>query len=104
MFLFPSLTETFGSVTLEAMASGVPTVAFGYGAAREHLRDGEHGRLIAFGNTTEFVTAAVALGSDVHARRAMGVAARRAALVLRPERVAREFVSLLANLPAGARA
>jgi glycosyltransferase involved in cell wall biosynthesis len=102
MFLFPSLTETFGNVTLEAMASGVPTVAFGYGAAREHLRDGEHGRLVAFGNAAEFVAAAVALGSDGHARRAMGVAARRAALALRPERVARDFVGLLANLPAGA--
>ena len=47
LFVFPSLTETFGNVTLEAMASGVPTVAFDYGAAREHLRDGEHGAAIA---------------------------------------------------------
>jgi glycosyltransferase involved in cell wall biosynthesis len=38
LFLFPSLSETFGNVTLEAMASGVATVAYDYGAAREHLR------------------------------------------------------------------
>src|SRR5690606_35060800 len=41
LFLFPSRSETFGNVTLEALASGVPTVAFDYGAAREHLRDGD---------------------------------------------------------------
>ncbi|OHE80635.1 MAG: glycosyl transferase, partial [Lysobacterales bacterium GWF1_69_6] len=37
VFCFPSLSETFGNVTLEAMASGIATVAFDYGAAREHL-------------------------------------------------------------------
>src|SRR6202008_2430315 len=37
LFVFPSLTETFGNVTLEALASGVPTVAFDYGAARERV-------------------------------------------------------------------
>ncbi|MGO4780162.1 GNAT family N-acetyltransferase, partial [Lysobacter sp. 2RAB21] len=50
MFLFPSHSETFGNVTLEAMASGVPTVAFDYGAAHEHLRDGLHGAAIADGD------------------------------------------------------
>ncbi len=101
MFLFPSLTETFGNVTLEAMASGVPTVAFDYGAAREHLRDGEHGRLIPFGDARGFIDAAAALAVDAPARREMGVAARRAALVLRPEKVARDFVGMLADLPVG---
>ena len=40
MFLFPSLTETFGNVTLEAMASGLAVVAYDYAAAREHVRSG----------------------------------------------------------------
>jgi glycosyltransferase involved in cell wall biosynthesis len=102
LFLFPSLTETFGNVTLEAMASGVPTVAFSYGAAREHLRDGEHGHLISYGDAHGFIDAAIALAVDDSARTAMGAAARRAALTLRPERVAREFVGLLADLPVGA--
>src|SRR5690606_26563687 len=35
MFLFPSLTETFGNVTLEAMASGLCVVAYDYAAAAE---------------------------------------------------------------------
>src|SRR5690606_28840352 len=50
LFVFPSRSETFGNVTLEALASGVPTVAFDYGAAREHLRDGVHGAAIADGD------------------------------------------------------
>ena len=99
LFLFPSLTETFGNVTLEAMASGVPTVAFDYGAAREHLRDGEHGRLIPFGASRAFSDAAAALAADAPARRDMGIAARHAALALRPEKVARDFVGMLADLP-----
>ena len=104
LFLFPSLTETFGNVTIEAMAAGVPTVAFDYGAARAHMKDGVHGRLVACGDEPGFVSAAVQAATDDAARRAMGVAARRAALALKPERVTREFVGLLAGLSAGARA
>ena len=100
LFLFPSLTETFGNVTLEAMASGVPTVAFDYGAARAHLRDREHGRLVPKGDDAAFVQAAVDVAIDDVRRRAMGIAARRAVLSLSPVRVTREFVDVLATLPA----
>ncbi|TAK56337.1 MAG: glycosyltransferase family 1 protein [Gammaproteobacteria bacterium] len=100
LFLFPSLTETFGNVTLEAMASGVPTVAFDYGAAHEHLRDGFHGRILPRGDERGFINAAATLASDAPARRAMAAAARVAALRLRPEEVTRQFVGLLARVPA----
>lgn len=101
LFLFPSLTETFGNMTLEVMASGVPTIAFDYGAARAHLRDREHGRIVATGDDSGYVDAAVAVATDAGMRRAMGSAARRAALVLRPDRVARDFVGLLEGLTTG---
>jgi glycosyltransferase involved in cell wall biosynthesis len=100
LFLFPSLTETFGNVTLEAMASGVPTIAFDYGAARAHLGDHEHGRLARVGDEVGFIQAAVEVAGDAGRRRALGAAARQAALALRPEHVAREFVRVLATLPA----
>ncbi|KAF1688136.1 glycosyl transferase [Pseudoxanthomonas broegbernensis] len=96
LFLFPSRSETFGNVTLEAMASGVPTVAFDSGAAREHLCDGIHGARVA--DEAGFIDAAVRLSGDGPVRIAMGRAARAAMLRLRPERVAADFDALLAAL------
>lgn len=96
LFLFPSHSETFGNVTLEAMASGVPTVAFDYGAAREHLINGAHGAAVR--NDAEFIGAAVRIASDATARRTMGTAAHDAMQVLRPEQVAADFDALLTQL------
>jgi len=47
LFLFPSLTDTFGNVTLEALASGLATVAYDTAAAAEHVREGVSGWLAA---------------------------------------------------------
>src|SRR5690606_25504924 len=96
LFLFPSRSETFGNVTLEAMASGVATVAFDSGAAREHLRDGLHGALVV--DESGFVDAARRLACDDQGRRAMGRAARDAVRRLRPQQVAADFDALLAAL------
>ena len=64
VFLFPSRTETFGNVVLEAMASGLAVVAFDEGAAREHVRPQINGLLARKGDEREFVTQAVALACD----------------------------------------
>ncbi|HEY9540504.1 MAG TPA: glycosyltransferase family 1 protein [Luteimonas sp.] len=98
LFLFPSLSETFGNVTLEAMASGVPTVAFDYGATREHLRDGSHGAAIALGDENGFIAATRHIGSDADLRFVMGTAARDAVARLRPDDVAATFDDILAGL------
>ena len=98
LFLFPSLSETFGNVTLEAMASGVATVAFDYGATREHLRDGAHGAAVAPGDEEGFVAAARHVGSDADLRHVMGTAAREAVAGLRPAHVAAAFDDILATL------
>ncbi|HEY9108779.1 MAG TPA: glycosyltransferase family 1 protein [Roseateles sp.] len=45
VFLFPSLTDTFGNVTLEALSSGLAVAAFDTGAAAAHVRDGVSGCL-----------------------------------------------------------
>ncbi|TKR32879.1 glycosyltransferase family 1 protein [Luteimonas gilva] len=98
LFLFPSRTETFGNVTLEAMASGLPTVAFDYGAAREYLRHGVHGAAIRDGDDEGFVSAAARLGADRELRATMGAAARQAVAMLRPEQVAADFDDALTRL------
>ncbi|GAB3388422.1 glycosyltransferase family 4 protein [Lysobacter fragariae] len=98
LFIFPSHSETFGNVTLEAMASGVPTIAFDYGAAREHLRDNVHGAAIADGDDAGFIRAVVRIGMEDAARRDMAVAGRDAISGLRPEQVSEDFDELLLGL------
>jgi glycosyltransferase involved in cell wall biosynthesis len=45
VFAFPSRSETFGNVTLEAMASGLPVVAFDCPEMRERITPGQDGLL-----------------------------------------------------------
>ncbi|MFC4727349.1 glycosyltransferase family 4 protein [Coralloluteibacterium thermophilus] len=98
VFLFPSTTETFGNVTLEAMASGVATVAFDYGAAREHIRNGISGRTIALGDEIDFVRAACMLGTEPALRARLAAAGRQAVAELEPRAVSARFAQILADL------
>ncbi|WP_194789926.1 glycosyltransferase family 4 protein [Pseudomonas sp. UFMG81] len=58
LFLFPSLTETFGNVVLEAMASGLAVVAYDEAAAAQHIRHGHSGALAMPGDQAGFIDAA----------------------------------------------
>jgi glycosyltransferase involved in cell wall biosynthesis len=55
LFVFPSVTETFGNVVTEALASGLVVLAYDYAAAREHVRDGVNGFTAAFGDRAAFL-------------------------------------------------
>jgi glycosyltransferase involved in cell wall biosynthesis len=79
MFLFPSLTETFGNVTAEAMASGLPLVAFDYAAAGQLVDHGVNGMLAPPGDEAAFVAAACWLAANPAARHGMGEAAHESA-------------------------
>jgi glycosyltransferase involved in cell wall biosynthesis len=61
LFLFPSETETFGNVTLEAMASGLAVVAYNYAAAKMHIKHGQTGMLAPYGDSQAFTEVALHL-------------------------------------------
>ncbi|WP_164964183.1 glycosyltransferase [Rubrivivax sp. JA1026] len=56
-FAFPSLTDTFGNVTLEALASGLALAAFDTAAAAVHVVDGDNGCLAPPGDEAGFEAA-----------------------------------------------
>jgi glycosyltransferase involved in cell wall biosynthesis len=80
IFLFPSDTETFGAVTLEAMASGLPTVCADATGSRCLVSEGVTGFLAPAAEPAAFVGPLSALIGDAALRQAMGEAARARSL------------------------
>ena len=64
LFLFPSLTETFGNVTVEALASGLGVIGYNYAAAEELIEDGHNGLLATPDDANGFMNSAVMLASN----------------------------------------
>jgi glycosyltransferase involved in cell wall biosynthesis len=95
VFLFPSQTETFGNVTLEAMASGLAVVAYEYAAAQQCLVHEESGLLAPFGDSRAFVGMAAGLMSDPLRVARLRMCARTAAERIDWEGVVDEFENVL---------
>lgn len=87
LFVFPSLSETFGNVTLEAMASGLAVTAFNYAAVREHIVDGQNGRAIPPADSAAFIDAVVKLARERLPTKQLGRAARETALEVNWNRI-----------------
>jgi len=98
IFLFPSTTETFGNVTLEAMASGLAIVAYRYAAARQHLQHGRSALLAPFDDAAAFVAQARRMVQDMDLARSLGAAARSAAESLTWDRIVLDFEHVLADV------
>ena len=80
IFVFPSDTESFGNVTLEAMASGLPCVCADATGSRSLVVDGITGFLAGVGRADEFASHIARLATEPELRRRMGAAARARSL------------------------
>lgn len=79
LFVFPSTTDTFGNVTLEAMASGLPVIAADSGVNRELVAEGA-GSWYPAGVPTALATHIARWGREPALRRRGGARGRELAL------------------------
>lgn len=103
VFVFPSITETFGNVVLEAMSSGLLTVAYDYAAPRLLIRPGENGLLAAFDDEADFLLQcekAATSWQDSTQRQAARAAARHLGWQRVIEQFESELITVIPPAPA----
>jgi len=64
VFIFPSTTDTFGNVVIEAQASGLPVIVTDQGGPKENMIDGETGYIVPADNADAFVSRILGLYDD----------------------------------------
>ncbi len=98
IFLFPSITETFGNVTVEAIASGLAVVAYDYAAAAQHILHEDNGMLAPFDNPEAFLAVALQLIKNPEKLSSIKRGARESAVLSSWHAVAKEFEQVLLGL------
>jgi glycosyltransferase involved in cell wall biosynthesis len=98
VYIHASLTETFGNVLTEAMASGLAVAGFDYAAARQFVRNGENGLTAPVDKPDDLVSAGVRLATDPALRARLGPAARAAVEPHSWESVVERFADDLARV------
>lgn len=78
IYIHASLSETFGNVLTEAMASGLAVAGFDYAAARQFVVHGENGLSVPCDNPEALIEAGVLLATDDLLRAQVRRAAREA--------------------------
>ena len=97
LFLFPSVTETYGNVVPEAMASGLAVVAYDHAAAALLVRHGHSGLLARCDDRGEFLRVAASLAGDAERMRALGRQARQVALLQSWDRIVAQVEAVYAQ-------
>lgn len=103
VFFNPSITETFGNVTLEAMACGVPVVAARATGSTTLVRDGETGTLVPPGDTEGFADAIQRYVEDPALRRRHGDAGEQRSLLFDWDTINRQMADTYLRLIAARR-
>ena len=91
IFFNPSITETFGNVTLEAMASGLPSICAAAAGSKSLVEDGATGFLAA-PNADGFAEKLGVLGADADMRNRFGAEARKRSAAFSWDAVLAELV------------
>jgi glycosyltransferase involved in cell wall biosynthesis len=78
VYIHASLTETFGNVLTEALASGLAVAGFNYAAARQFVEHGKNGLTVPCDRPDALIDAAALLASDDLLRAQLRLAARAA--------------------------
>jgi glycosyltransferase involved in cell wall biosynthesis len=102
IFVFPSTTETFGNVTVEAMASGLACVAAAKGGAAGIIEDEVSGLLARPGDPEDVAARVARLLDDPDRRRALGEGAVRRAQQFQWEDVLDRLVAIYREVLAAA--
>lgn len=101
VFLFPSVTETFGNVVTEALASGLVVLGYDYAAAGQLVRHGANGLVAPFGDEAAFVETAREIARAPRSWPALRAAARATALGASWDRIVRDFEERLRAVARG---
>ncbi|HEA51396.1 glycosyltransferase [Marinobacter antarcticus] len=97
LFLFPSKTDTFGNVVLEAMASGLAVIAYDDAAASEHIRHEENGMKAPLTLNERFISGALRLANQPTLLNRIRAQARLDALKLSWHSQIEQFEQLVLN-------
>lgn len=98
VYVHASLTETFGNVLTEAMASGLAVAGFDYAAARQFIEPGQNGLAVPCDQPEKLTDAGVRLVSDAGLRSRLRLAARATVEPQSWEKVITRFESDLAGI------
>lgn len=77
LFVFPSTTDTFGNVVLEAQASGIPVIVTDCGGPQENILPGQTGLAVEGNSENSLLQGIQSLLSNIERLKAMGLEARR---------------------------
>ncbi len=77
LFIFPSTTDTFGNVVLEAQASGLPVIVTDRGCPRENMSPGKTGLIVKANDAHSLLEAIQTILAHPQLHREMGRAARQ---------------------------